>query len=186
LADAVVAAVDAAVATGRVDAKRVGIMGQSYGGYSTAAILTKRSDRFAAGVSLAGIYDFFHAYGNRPLPMVFSDELLNIALAKITEGGQGQLGKPFWLARDAYVRNSPIFHVETLDTPLLMLHGDFDIGSTDLYGAERMYTALSRAGKAPTLIHYWGEGHVAQSGVAMRDQWMRIKIWFDHHLKGMR
>lgn len=183
LADSAVAAVDAVAAGGRIDPKRVGVMGQSYGGFSTAALLTKRSDRFKAGIALAGIYDFFHAWGSRPLPMVFSDEPLNTALAKITEGGQGQLGKPFWQASDAYMRNSPIFHVETLNTPLLMLHGDFDLGATDLAGAERMYTALLRAGKKPTLIHYWGEGHVATSAAAQRDQWLRITTWFDHYLR---
>lgn len=183
LAEAVVAAIDALAAGGRIDTKRVGVMGQSFGGFSTAALLSKRSDRLKAGVSLAGVYDFFHAYGARPFTSVFSDEAFSPVYGKIVETGQAQLVKPFWQASDAYIRNSPIFHVETLDSPLLMLHGDLDIGATDLLGAERMYGALLRAGKKPTLIHYWGEGHVAQSGVAQRDQWMRIMTWFGHHLK---
>lgn len=185
LADAVVAAIDALAARGgRIDPQHVGVMGQSYGGFSTAALLAQRSDRFKAGVSLAGLYDFFHAYGQRSFEEMFSDEPLGTVAAKFVEEGQGQLGKPFWQAPEAYLRMSPIFHVDTLDAPLLMLHGDLDMGGTDLAGAERMYTALLRAGKKPALVHYWGEGHVAQSGAAMRDQWMRITAWFGHYLKG--
>lgn len=183
LAEAVVAAIDALAAAGRIDPQRVGVMGQSYGGFSTAALLAQRSDRFKAGVSMAGLYDFFHAYGQRSLEEMFSDEPLGTVAAKFVEEGQGQLGKPFWQAPEAYLRISPIFHVDTLDAPLLMLHGDLDMGGTDLAGAERMYTALLRAGKKPTLVHYWGEGHVTQSGAAMRDQWMRITTWFGHYLK---
>jgi dipeptidyl aminopeptidase/acylaminoacyl peptidase len=186
LAEAVIAAIDALAAGGRIDPKRVGVMGQSYGGFSTAALLSKRSDRLAAGVSLAGLYSFFHGYGARPLPSVFSNQALSTAYGKFIEEGQGNLGKPFWLAPDAYVRNSPIFHVETLNSPLLMLHGDLDIGPTDLFGAERMYVALLRAGKKPTLVHYWGEGHLTQSAAAMRDQWTRITTWFQRYLKDAR
>lgn len=184
LAEAVVAAIDALAAKGRIDPQRVGVMGQSYGGFSTAALLAQRSDRFKAGVSLAGLYDFFHAWGMRSFEEIFSDQGLGTAMAKFVEEGQGQLGKPFWHAPEAYIRMSPIFHVDTLDAPLLMLHGDLDMGGTDLAGAERMYTALLRAGKKPALVHYWGEGHVAQSGAAMRDQWTRITAWFGHYLKG--
>jgi dipeptidyl aminopeptidase/acylaminoacyl peptidase len=183
LAEAVVAAIDALAAGGRIDPQRVGVMGQSYGGFSTAALLAQRSDRLKAGVSLAGLYDFIYAYGERPFTSIFSDETLGSVWAKFVEEGQGQFGRPFWQAPDAYIRNSPIFHVDKLNSPLLMLHGDLDLGATDLAGAERMYTALMRAGKKPTLVHYWGEGHAAQSAVAMHDQWTRITTWFGYYLK---
>jgi dipeptidyl aminopeptidase/acylaminoacyl peptidase len=183
LAEAVTAAIDALAQGGRIDPARVGVMGHSFGGFSTAALLAKSSDRFKAGVSLAGLYDHFHAYGARQLSSMFSDQPLNAGIVRLTEQGPGQLGKPFWQAPEAYIRNSPIFHVETLSSPLLMLHGDLDIGLTDLAGAERMYAALLRAGKQPALVHYWGEGHLAQSASAMRDQWMRITTWFGRYLK---
>jgi dipeptidyl aminopeptidase/acylaminoacyl peptidase len=70
-----------------------------------------------------------------------------------------------------------------MDTPLLMLAGDLDIAATSLAGAMRMYNALVRAGKQPVLARYWGEGHVAASPAAMRDQWQRVSTWFDHYLK---
>ncbi len=70
-----------------------------------------------------------------------------------------------------------------LDAPLLILHGDMDIGPTSFMGAARMYAALVRAGKKPTLVRYWGEGHVVRSEAGVRDQWSRISEWFKAHLK---
>src|SRR3569833_356498 len=102
----------------------------------------------------------------------------------MVEDGQIELGQPFWKAPDAYRYNSPIFAVENIDAPLLLLHGDLDMGITGLPGAERMYNALLRAGKTTTLVRYWGQGHVAQSAPAIRDQWSRIETWFDHYLRG--
>jgi dipeptidyl aminopeptidase/acylaminoacyl peptidase len=183
LAGETVAAIDALSTAGMIDPRRVGVIGQSFGGYSTAAILAKRSDRFRAGIAMAGVYDWVYAYGIRALEQTLTNDG-NIVAAETTMVETGQIGlqKPFWDSPQAYMRNSPIFHVESIDAPLLLLHGDFDMGITGVPDAERMYNALLRAGKKPALVRYWGEGHVAQSAWAMRDQWERITAWFGHYL----
>lgn len=187
LAGEVVAAIDALAAQGTIDPNRVGLKGQSFGGFSTAAILSARSDRFRAGVAMAGIYDFIGGYGVRRLETMLDDDSNMIASEiMMVESGQSQLGAPFWEATDAYIRNSPIFHVDKLDAPLLLLHGDLDMGVTGLSGAERMYNALLRAGKTATLVHYWGEGHVANDAWAIRDQFERMTAWFAYYVKGER
>ena len=185
LADETVAAVDALAAKGTVDPARVGVTGQSFGGFSTAAILSERSDRFKAGVAMAGVYDWMHGYGLRSMNDMFDDDD-NMAAQEtlLIESGQSRLGKPFWEAPDAYMRNSPIFRADKIDAPLLLLHGDLDLAVTGLTGAERLYNAMLRAGKHPALVHYWGEGHVAEGVGAMRDQWMRITTWFGLYVKG--
>jgi dipeptidyl aminopeptidase/acylaminoacyl peptidase len=184
LAGEVVAAVDALAVKGVVDPKRVGVMGQSFGGYSAAAILANRSDRFRAGIAMAGIYDWIFSYGMLPIGKILIDDgnIYDLGM-KAVEDGQMQLKKPFWLSQDAYIRNSPIFRVEDINTPLMFLHGDLDSGVTGLPGAERMYNAMLRAGKTTALVRYWGQGHVAQSASAIRDQWYRITKWFGHYLK---
>jgi dipeptidyl aminopeptidase/acylaminoacyl peptidase len=185
LADHAVAAVDALAAEGVVDANRVGIMGHSFGGYSTAAILARRSDRFKAAVAHAGSFDEIASYGARAFLEGASEDGREEPLTiRFAEAGQIRLKQPPWQALDAYVRNSPFFHVEKIDTPLLMLHGDVDRQGVWYTGAERMYSALVRAGKKPTLVRYWGEGHVAASEAAIRDQWSRVKKWFGHYLRG--
>lgn len=184
LAGETVAAIDALAARGAVDPRRVGLIGQSFGGYSVAAILAERSDRFRAGVAMAGIYDWLYAYGTRALAETLGgDGRMSPAEMTMVEIGQAQMAKPFWLDPAAYRRNSPIFRVERLDAPLLMLHGDMDMGVSGLPGAERMYGALVRAGKKPALVRYPGEGHVAQSAGAMRDQWQRVTAWFARYVK---
>ncbi len=185
LADHAVAAVDALVAEGVVDTNRVGILGHSFGGYSTAAILAKRSDRFKAAVAHAGSYDELANYGSRAFLEGASEDGREEALTiRSIEAGQIRLKQPPWQALDAYVRNSPFFHVEKIDTPMLILHGDLDRQVVSYTGAERMYSALVRAGKKPTLVRYWGEGHIAASEGAIRDQWSRVKTWFGHYLRG--
>lgn len=184
LAGEAIAAVDALSAKGIVDPKRVGVTGQSFGGFSTAAILAERSDRFKAGVAMAGIYDWIFGYGMLPMDKILTDDgdIYDLEI-KMVENGQIQLHQPFWKAADAYERNSPIFSVEKIDSPILFLHGDLDLGVTGLPGAERMYNALLRVGKTTALVRYWGQGHVAQSAPAIRDQWFRMTAWFAHYVK---
>lgn len=185
LAGEAVAAADAVATKGIIDPHRVGVMGQSFGGYSTAAILAERSDYFRAGVAMAGVYDWMAGYGMLPIGDVLSDDGdISDVENRMIEDGQIRLGKPFWKAREAYMRNSPIFRVEDIDSPLLLLHGDLDLGVTGLLGAERMYNTMLRAGKDNfALVRYWGQGHVADSASAISDQWSRIIAWFDHYLK---
>lgn len=52
------AAKDFLVATGYVDAKRVGITGGSYGGFMTLMAIGRAPDAFAAAVQLFGIIDW--------------------------------------------------------------------------------------------------------------------------------
>ena len=183
LADATVAAVDALAAQGVVDPARVGVMGQSLGGWSTAAILAARSDRFRAGVAMAGLYDFAWSYGTLGMVELLTDDgrfqgstISGIEDSYLRPG-------PLWKDPRPYERISPIYHADRIDAPLLMLAGDLDIPATSLAGAMRMYNALVRAGKQPALVRYWGEGHVAESPAAMLDQWYRVSTWFDHYLK---
>lgn len=184
LAEHAVAAVDALAAQGVVDPARVGLIGQSFGGFSVAAILAERSDRFRAGVSLAGIYDWISAYGApSQVQLLDHDGRIRMAEVKMVESGQIRLERPFWEDPSPYIRNSPIFHVRKMDAPLLMLHGDLDFGVSGLSGAIRMYNALVRAGKQPALIRYWGEGHVLGSAWAAKDQWLRVSSWFERYVK---
>lgn len=183
IAKQTVAAVDAAAARGLIDPARVAVMGHSFGGFSTAAILARRSDRFRAGIALAGVYNYFTAYGARDLRRSLSaDPSFWSGSMDYIETIQIRLGAPPWTSPAAYIRNSPLFSVERMDAPLMMIQGDLDYDVTSLYGAEQMYAALVRAGKKPVLLRYWGEGHTAQSVPNIRDQWQRIAAWLDAHL----
>ncbi|HEY0301373.1 MAG TPA: alpha/beta fold hydrolase, partial [Rhizomicrobium sp.] len=186
LAAQTVAAIDAAAALGYVDPARVGVIGHSFGGYSVAAILSHRSDRFRAGIAMDGLYDMSDNWGQRMLASLLGDHAgqdFSLETKLMAEGAQSGLGAPFWRATEAYRRNSPIYRADKIDAPILLLHGDLNLGATSLVGAERFYAALRREGKHPVLVRYWGESHVANDAGALRDQWRRITAWFAHYLK---
>jgi acetyl esterase/lipase len=186
LADAAVAAVDAAAASGWVDPGRVGLIGHSFGGYSTAAVLARRSDRFRAAIAMSGIYDFTEAWGARAP----SDSLIetnghgDLSETKVfVENGQIGLTAPPWTKPEAYRRSSPFYDVAHITTPLMLTVGDLDLGPTQLQQAERFYSALHRTGNPSVLVRYWGEGHAQFDVGAVRDQWARFTAWFDHYLR---
>ena len=69
----------------------------------------------------------------------------------IFEASQGRfLGGP-WENWDAYERNSPIYHVKNVQTPLLMLHNDKD-GAVDFTQGIEYYNALRRLKKPVILV----------------------------------
>jgi len=185
LADDTVAAIDGASAAGYVDPARVGLIGQSFGGFSVAAVLAKRSDRFKAGVSLDGVYDMNASWGQRAqsdLLIDHSGQEFVLETRGFMEEGQAGLGVPFWKNPDAYHRNSPINFVDKMDAPILLIQGDLDLGVTSLSSGERFYAALKRENKHPVLVRYWGEGHVQTDEGVIRDEWQKITTWFDRYL----
>jgi dipeptidyl aminopeptidase/acylaminoacyl peptidase len=185
LAEAATAAVDAASAEGWVDLERVGIIGHSFGGYSTAAVLSRRSDRFNAGVAMSGVFDYAVGWGARA-PSESMVDANGHGFTQETrvyvERGQAGLQVPPWMAPDAYVRVSPFYDAPKIRTPLLLTVGDFDLGITQLQQSERFYAALQRAGSPAVLVRYWGEGHTQTDPGAVRDQWTRFNAWFGRYL----
>ena len=187
LADAAVAAVDAAVAAGWVDANCVGLIGHSFGGYSTAAVLARRSDRFRAAIAMSGIYDFAEAWGSRAPSDVLIEANGHGDLSEtktFVEDGQIGLGEPPWIDPEAYRRSSPFYSVSDIKTPLLLTVGDLELGPTQMQQADRFYSALRRTGNPAVLVRYWGQGHTQFDVGDVRDQWARFTAWFAHYLKG--
>jgi dipeptidyl aminopeptidase/acylaminoacyl peptidase len=185
LAEETLAAVDAAAEKGWVDPARVGIIGHSFGGYSTAAVLAARSDRFKAGIAMSGVYDYAAAWG-APMPAdVYVDQdshSFSLETRAYVELGQAALMRPPWEAPGRYQAVSPFYHAAQIKTPLLLTVGDLDLGPTSLIQADRFYAALRRTGNPAVLVRYWGERHVQDDPSATRDQWHRFTAWFSHYL----
>ena len=97
------------------------------------------------------------------------------------EQGYIRMGGTPWKETARYRRNSPISYVERVQTPLLMLHGDWDDGCW-VTQAEQFFTALFRQGKPACLLRYDGELHLIAGEANVRDMWSRIYQWFDHFL----
>jgi dipeptidyl aminopeptidase/acylaminoacyl peptidase len=135
---------------GYIDINRIAIMGQSYGGYSTAGIITE-TNLFKAAIAFSGMYDLIGKYGE------FSDDGLDYI--SFFETGQGRMGTSPFSDLQRYIRNSPYLQAEKITTPLLILHGENDY-ACDVRDAKRMFIALKRLDKTAQLAIYEGEGHV--------------------------
>lgn len=182
IADAVLPAIEAAVNTGYIDASAVGVMGHSYGGYTAASLMTC-TDRFKAGVAVAGFYDLV----SYPLSLKDRDRYNGHALGALSGLSETeqlatnylfQFNRTPWQDISVYVDNSPIFNMDNLSIPLMLVHGELD----GFDRAERMYVAGRRLNKDVTFVRYWGEYHSLYSPANIRDFWQRTIDFFDKNL----
>jgi dipeptidyl aminopeptidase/acylaminoacyl peptidase len=174
----VMPAVDAAIATGFVDPRRLGLWGHSFGGYNGSMILTQ-TDRFAAALAANSLYDLASAVGSfMPWTRIDPGQGQSIlAGAGWAETGQPSMGTTPWANPQAYVANSVLYRAGRIRTPLMILASDRDVGP--LEQGEMLFSALFRQDKDAELLSYWGENHVLRSPANLRDFYARAFAWFD-------
>ena len=173
--ECVLPAVKAVIAKGQVDPARVGVVGHSWGGFD-ASFLATHTDVFAAAVAGAPITDLVSNYGN----FHWSN---GIAETDHIETGQQRMEVPIYDDLPAYIRNSAVFAVATMKTPLLISVGDGD-GTVFWHQGLELYNIARRAGKNVVLVAYAGEDHGLRKKPNQMDYHHRIQQWFDHYLKG--
>ncbi|HYE87836.1 MAG TPA: prolyl oligopeptidase family serine peptidase, partial [Vicinamibacterales bacterium] len=161
LVDNVLSGVDRVVAEGYADPERVALAGVSYGGYSSLALLT-RTNRFKAGVAISGLYNLTSMY----LQLGADGSSPGVGMA---DTGRLFIDGTLWDNRDAFVENSPVFHLNKMATPLLLMHGDADL-ATPHTESEQVFVGLRRLGKVVEYVRYGGEGHGITS-VANQDDY---------------
>ncbi len=164
------AAAEALRASGCVDADRIGIMGQSYGGYTALCALTG-SKRFRAGVVANGIYDLFR------------EETQDSRASALTEGGQLLMGATVWEKPQRYLDNSPLYALDKLQTPLLVLQGDGDEISKNQ--GQALMNSLQRLAKPAEFLVGTDMDHVpiAWSIETQRELVPRLFEFLDRNLK---
>lgn len=153
-----VLAAENVVANGYAESENWGLIGHSYGGYGALAVATQ-TKRFKAIVAGASAGNLSSQYGtvSSVEGVLSTGEALPAAVFQ-AEVGQLRMGSAPWSNPERYVRNSPVFHADDIETPVLLIHGDLDF--VPVSQAEEIYTALHRQGRDVTLLRYWGEGHV--------------------------
>lgn len=162
------AAKDYLVASGYVDAKKVGIAGGSYGGFMTLMAIGKAPDAFAAAVDLFGIIDWREMWKHE-------DALLQ-AYQK------GLLGSPDD-APKVYDATSPLTYINQAKAPLLVMQGENDI-RVPPGQSKQVIEALKAKGNIVDGVFYPGEGHGFYKREHNADALMRMVGWFDKYLKG--
>src|SRR5690606_20246568 len=101
-----------------VDRRGIGLSGHSFGGFETNYLIT-HSGIFAAACSDAGMTNFISQYGSYELNA-------GISLQQINERGQNRMGATPWENLDVYIKNSPIFNVHKVTTPVLLINNKED------------------------------------------------------------
>lgn len=171
----VVPAVKAAVATGIVDEKNVAIHGHSWGGYQTSFLITQ-TNIFKAAAAGAPLTNMISMYSL----IYWNSGGTNQA---IFEASQGRLTPGYWDNWDAFARNSPVYHIKKVQTPLLLLHNDKD-GAVDFTQGIEYYNGLRRLNKPVVMITYRGENHGIAKLPNRKDYAVRMMEYFDYMLKG--
>lgn len=156
-----------------IDPKRMGLQGQSWGGYQTAQLITM-TDRFAAAMAGAPVGNMFSAYGGIRWGSGYSRQFQY-------EHSQSRIGKTIWDAPELYVENSPIFGLPKVKTPLLIMHNDED-GAVPWYQGIELYTGLRRLQKPVWLLNYNGDDHNLMKPANRMDLSIRMRQFFDFYL----
>jgi dipeptidyl aminopeptidase/acylaminoacyl peptidase len=171
----VLGGVDAVVDKGFIDVDAIGIQGHSWGGYQIAYMVTQ-TKRFKAAAPGALVSNMFSAYNGirwgSGQPRQFQYERT-----------QSRIGGTPWNATSKFMENSPLFYVEKVTTPILMLHNDND-DAVPWYQGIEFYLSLRRLGKEVYFFNYNGEYHGLRKRQNQKDYTRRMKEFFDHFLKG--
>lgn len=166
--------VNAVVAKGFIDKKRIAAQGHSWGGYQVAYLAT-RTNRFAAIESGAPVVNMFSAYGgirwgsgrNRSFQY---------------EHTQSRIGKSIWESPLRYIENSPLFTLDKVETPILIMHNDDD-GAVPWYQGIEYFIGLRRLQKPCWLLNYNEADHWPLKVRDKHDFQIRLAQFFDHYLK---
>jgi len=164
----ILAGVDAAARTGRVDGARVGIRGHSYGGYMAMFAVTQ-TRRFKAAMASAGIANFLSYTGQN----------------KIDQWMLPYFGATVYADRAVYARSSPIEFITRVKTPTLVLVGERDAECPAPQSFE-FWKALKTLGVPTELVVYPDEGHKLRDPVNVLDATRREVGWFDRFLASPR
>ena len=167
-------AINKIIERGLADPEKVGVYGQSYGGYATNLLITQ-TDRFAAAANVSGKVNIISFLGDSP-----KITTRNYAAAEV---GQDRIGATLWEQPHKYIEHSAVMFADRIETPLLMLsgEGDWNVPATN---QREMYYALRRLGKEVVWVHYTAGGHGAgraSTAADFVDHWQRMFDWFAEH-----
>jgi len=160
--DDVVSGLSALADRGWVDPDRSVVTGFSYGGITTANVVT-RTDAFAAAAAEHGIYDFRSTFGT-------DDNHL---------WHEWEFGLP-WEEEELYAEISSITDVDQVDTPLLVAAGENDWRCPPTQ-AEQLYVSVRKQDVPAKLVIYRNEHHNVGDPDRAIHRIETLTDWFEEH-----
>ena len=174
-AKAIIPGVQALVARGFVDPQRIGITGQSWGGYQTAYLITV-SNMFAAAVPNATVVNMTSAYGGIRWQS-------GLARTFQYEHTQSRIGGSLWQYPERFMANSPLFTLDKVTTPVLFMANDND-GAVPWYQGIEFYVAMRRLQKEAYMVVYNGDEHNPTKRANQKDIDRKMLEFFAVKLQG--
>ncbi len=164
----ILAATDSMIAEPYIDAKRIGAVGASFGGYTVYWLMGNAQDRFQAMIAHCGVFNLESMYGS-------TEEMFFV---------NWDLRGPYWgsdASRAVYEAFSPHRFAGNWKTPLLVIHGEKDFRVPVTQGIEA-FNAAQLQGVPSRFLYFPEEGHwisKPQNSVL----WYRVFFdWLDKHL----
>lgn len=168
-------AVKKVINIGLADPARIGLLGQSFGGYE-ANFIAGKSKLFAATVSGASISDAVMQYFSVSKGYRWPD-------AWRWENQQFRMARPFFNNKQGYLENSPILNADGVSAPMLIWAGAQDTNVLPDQSSS-LYIALRRLGKRCVMLVYPDDEHSMMKPKNQKDLTRRTEEWFGHFLKG--
>lgn len=165
------------IAKGYINEKGIGAQGHSWGGYQVAYLAT-RTNLFSAIESGAPVVNMFSAYGGIRWGS-------GMARSFQYEHTQSRLGATPWSSPLRYLENSPLFTMDKVQTPILIMHNDAD-GHVPWHQGIEYFVAMKRLGKPCWLLNYTGEPHWPMHMANRIDFQRRMFQFFNHYLKNQK
>ncbi|MGZ3444560.1 MAG: S9 family peptidase [Myxococcaceae bacterium] len=160
----IIAGIDPAARTGRIDGARAGIRGHSYGGYMAMFAVTQ-TQRFKAAVASAGIANWLSYYGQN----------------KIDQWMLPYFGATVYADPAVYARSSPMQFITRVKTPTLVVVGERDAECPAPQSYE-FWHALKTLDIPTELVVYADEGHHFRDAAHLLDRMQREVGWFERYL----
>jgi len=160
-----------------VDGSKIGIQGQSWGGYQVAYLITQ-NNMYAAAWAGAPVVNMTSAYGG-----IRWESGMNRQFQY--EKTQSRIGATLWEKPELYTENSPLFMFPKVNTPVVVMANDAD-GAVPWYQGIEMFTGLRRLGKPVWMLNYNGEAHNLVQRQNRKDIQIREQQFFDYYLKGAK
>lgn len=173
--DYIVSGARALVKKGWVDSTNMALQGHSWGGYQAAqlATMTKLFKAVWAGAPVANMTS---AYGGIRWESGISRQWQY-------EKSQSRIGGTLWEKLPLYLENSPLFHLDKVTAPMVIMANDAD-GAVPWYQGIELFSGLRRLGKKVWMFNYNGQGHGLTQRQDMKDYQIRMQQFFDWILKG--
>jgi dipeptidyl aminopeptidase/acylaminoacyl peptidase len=158
-----------------VNARKMGIQGHSFGAYEVNYLIT-RTKLFAAAASAEGASDLVSFSGALGVGGVKDSH-------STIEDAQYRMGATIWGNPSSYIRNSPVFQLDKVETPLLIMDNKNDNVIPWSQGME-LFAGLHRLDKKVWMLQYDNGYHQLINDLDRLDYSIRLSQFFDFYLRG--